>query len=224
MKGRIARLRSARSALLILFAGLLAPAQASAEGLLLLAPPLDGDLAAWPALGMAAGGADGGASYVAVVESERSLVWIGHGPRLLALAAPNAGGNGTPSADTALREVGRSPALPGVVRDIAIGDGFALLAVQGRRDTAWLLDISDPSWPRAARRLRLSANVRGVALHGAMALVATDSELVQLRIDGPARAVEVWRTDLQGTALGPDSRWLATDGTRAALHLRGNLV
>ncbi len=126
------------------------------------------------------------------MEPKRPVLWSASGPRV---ATFDVGAGG-------LRRLGRTPALPGMVRALAVGDGVAIAVDGAVRSSAWLIDGTDPAWPRSVRALDVGGPVTAVAIVGRMAVVAVRHEVVRLdltQLDSPRIVGRLDVQRLQGT-------------------------
>ena len=107
---------------------------------------------------------------------------------------------------------------------MAAGDGVALAIDLAARPGLWLVDGRDPAWPRALRRLELGGTPLAIAIDGRQAVVATDSELVDLDLSDPTAPAVLGREAIWASRAPAPVVAAALDGPRAALLLEGGLV
>ncbi len=160
-----------------------------------------GEFGRWPQDGMRVLGQSGGAFTTLVVEPEREIAWLIVGPRVVALSL----------ATDPPQVVGRSEPIPGGIDALAAGDG--LVVARGARPTdegvaLWMLDASDPTWPR----LRSSLTASG-RLHGEMSI---GEGVLAYGADNQIRLVQVADLDKPW-----ESGTLSHGGKLGSFHIHG---
>jgi len=130
----------------------------------------------------------GGVTWAVAVEGY--LVYVGEGP---ALTVPDVSAPASPTV------LGRTAALPGIVRTVAVAGGYAYVAAgdAGLR----VIDVSDPSTPVEVGFYDTPDEARGVAVAGGYAYIA-DLGLRVVDVSTPAAPVEVGFYDTAVYAYG----------------------
>lgn len=139
---------------------------------------------------LALAGQHGGASAAVAVDG--SYAYVGIGPRVVALDLS------TPAQP---RRLGATPPLPGIVRDIALSNGFAFVA--GGDAGLRIVDIADPANPTVVGVYYAPGSVESVAVSDTYAFIAVQNAgLRVVNVLDPAHPIEVSAHDTPGAARG----------------------
>lgn len=129
----------------------------------------------------------GGSAYAVAVD--RNIVWLGQGPRLIALDV---------SQPDAPRLVGMSPVLPGVVYGVQITDGYAYVTTE--YSNLHIFDVHDPTRPAPVSSLQSKpGGCHSIAVQKHFAYLACLSGLLIVDIANPQQPRVLSAGQIKGT-------------------------